>query len=65
YNTNYETVLANAYFVGKVLYPDRFADVDPEKKADEIFSFFIGKPVYTQLNSQYRNQGFGKISLSE
>jgi iron complex transport system substrate-binding protein len=64
YNTNYETVLANAYFVGKVLYPDRFADVDPVKKADEIYTFFLGEPVFSQLNSQYRNQGFAKIALS-
>lgn len=65
YNTNYETVLANAYFVGKVLYPDRFADVDPVKKADEIYTFFVGKPVFSQLNRQYRDQGFANILLAE
>ncbi|MDH7510790.1 MAG: iron ABC transporter substrate-binding protein [Methanolinea sp.] len=64
YNTNYETVLANAYFVGKVLYPDRFADVDPVQKADEIYTFFIGKPVFSTLNSQYKNLGFAVIPLS-
>ncbi|MCQ8894200.1 MAG: iron ABC transporter substrate-binding protein [Methanolinea sp.] len=63
YNTNYETVLANAYFVGKVLYPERFADIDPARKADEIYTFFIGKPVFSQLNSQYKNQGFAQIPL--
>jgi len=46
YNTNYETVLADAYFIGKTLYPDRFADVDPVEKADEIYTFFVGKPVF-------------------
>jgi iron complex transport system substrate-binding protein len=63
YNTNYETVLADAYFVGKTLYPDRFSDVDPVKKADEIYTFFIGKPVLGDLNSQYRNLGFAEIPL--
>jgi len=63
YNTNYETVLADAYFVGKTLYPDRFTDVDPIKKADEIYTFFIGKPVFGDLNSQYRNLGFAEIPL--
>ena len=63
YYTNYETVLADAYFVGKTLYPDRFADVDPVKKADEIYTFFIGKPVFGDLNSQYRNLGFAEIPL--
>jgi iron complex transport system substrate-binding protein len=63
YNTNYETVLADAYFVGKTLYPDRFTDVDPIKKADEIYTFFIGKPVFGDLNSQYRSLGFAEIPL--
>jgi iron complex transport system substrate-binding protein len=63
YNVNYETVLANAYFVGKTLYPDRFADVDPEEKADEIFSVLIGEPVFSDLNAQYKNLGFAQIEL--
>ncbi|KLK88554.1 iron transporter [Methanoculleus sediminis] len=63
YSTNYETVLADAYFVGKTLYPDRFADIDPGEKADEIYTFFIGKPVFSDLNSQYRNLGFTEIPL--
>ncbi|MCK9298218.1 iron ABC transporter substrate-binding protein [Methanoculleus sp. YWC-01] len=63
YNTNYGTVLADAYFIGKTLYPDRFTDIDPEEKADEIYTFFVGKPVFSDLNSQYRNLGFGEIPL--
>ena len=63
YNTNYETVLADAYFIGKTLYPDRFEDVDPAQKANEIFAFFIGKPNFGDLNGQYRNLGFGEIPL--
>lgn len=61
YSTNYESVLANAYFVGKVLYPDRFEDIDPEAKADEIYTFFVGKPVFSDLNGQYSNLGFKQI----
>lgn len=63
YNVNYETVLANAYFVGKTLYPDRFADVDPVEKADEIYTFFVGEPVFSEMNEQYRNLGFAQIPL--
>jgi iron complex transport system substrate-binding protein len=63
YSTNYESVLANAYFVGKVLYPDRFEDIDPEAKADEIYTFFLGKPVYSDLNGQYNDTGFKQIPL--
>ena len=61
YSTNYESVLANAYFVGKVLYPDRFEDIDPETKADEIYTFFVGKPVFSDLNGQYNDTGFKQI----
>jgi iron complex transport system substrate-binding protein len=63
YNVNYETVLADAYFIGKTLYPDRFADVDPEEKADEIYTFFVGKPVFEEHNSEYRGLGFTAIPL--
>jgi ABC-type Fe3+-hydroxamate transport system, periplasmic component len=63
YSTNYESVLANAYYVGKVLYPDRFKDIDPEAKANEIYTFFLGKPVFSDLNKQYNNLGFKQISL--
>lgn len=63
YSTNYESVLANAYFIGKVLYPDRFEDIDPEAKADEIYTFFLGKPVFSELNGQYNNTGFKQIPL--
>mgnify|MGYP000843897029 FL=1 len=63
YSANYETMLANAYFVGKTLYPDRFADIDPEEKADEIYTFFVGKPVFADHNAEYRNLGFAEIAL--
>ncbi|MDD3071981.1 MAG: ABC transporter substrate-binding protein, partial [Methanoculleus horonobensis] len=63
YNVNYETILADAYFVGKTLYPDRFADIDPEEKADEIYTFFVGKPVFCEHNNEYRNLGFREIPL--
>ncbi|RQD80504.1 MAG: iron ABC transporter substrate-binding protein [Methanocalculus sp. MSAO_Arc1] len=63
YNTNYETVLANAYYVGKVLYPDRFEDIDPVEKGEEIMEFFVGEPVFAELNSQFNNFGFRPVSL--
>ncbi len=49
YTTNIGTALADAYAVGKLLYPERFRDVDPEAKADEIYAFFVGRPVYREM----------------
>ena len=63
YNTNLGTAIANAYFLGKVLYPDAFADIDPEQKADEIYQILLGQPVYDQLTVTYG--GFGKLTLDE
>lgn len=63
YTTNIGTALADAYYAGKVLYPDRFKDVDPEAKADEIYTFLVGKPVYKEMKRDFG--GFEKINLSE
>jgi len=62
-STNYATVLADAYFVGKTVYPDRFADIDAKEKADEIYTMFVGEPVFDRLNAISNNQGFEKIPL--
>lgn len=63
YNTNYETVLVNAYFIGKEIYPEQFADIDPVAKADEIYTFFVGEPVFSEINAQYGNLAFEEIPL--
>lgn len=63
YSVNYDSVLADAYFVGKVLYPDRFADIDPKVKADEIYVKFVGKPAFETISSDYKDLGFAKITV--
>lgn len=37
----------------------KFSDVNPEKKADEIFSFLVGKAVYDTMRENYG--GFTKL----
>jgi iron complex transport system substrate-binding protein len=49
YTTNIDTALIDAYAIGMLLFPDRFADVDLLKKADAIYAFLVGKPVYAQM----------------
>jgi len=53
YTTNIGTALADAYAIGKILYPSRFEDVDLEKKADEIYTFLVGAPVYEAMRKDY------------
>jgi len=61
YHTNVATIFVDAYYMGKVLYPSQFADVDPVQKADEIFTMFVGKPLY----QDYVNSGYpGFVNLS-
>ncbi|MGI6782703.1 MAG: iron ABC transporter substrate-binding protein [Aminivibrio sp.] len=62
YTINYGSVLANGYFVGKVLYPDRFEDVDPAAKADEIYTFLVGKPVFAEMNEGFSGKVFAPLT---
>jgi iron complex transport system substrate-binding protein len=63
YTQNFGSILANAYFVGKVLYPERFGDVDPVRKADAIYSFLVDGAVFPELDRAFRNLVFKKIPL--
>ena len=47
--SNLETALADAYYAACVLYPERFADIDPEQKAGEIFGMLLGADPYDNL----------------
>lgn len=55
------TAIADSYFIGSVLYPEAFSDIDPAVKADEIYEFLVGAPVYEQMAAL--EGGFGKITL--
>ncbi len=62
YFVNHDAVLANAWFVGKTLYPERFSDIDPKKKADEIFTFLVGRPVFDELNTALQFPAFESLN---
>ena len=60
--TNVEIPLASAYFVGKLLYPEAFSDIEPNEKAEEIFAFFLGHGEYLQL-LQENGLGFSEVKF--
>ncbi|MCS7130688.1 MAG: iron ABC transporter substrate-binding protein [Archaeoglobaceae archaeon] len=62
YNTNVEQALVNSYWVGKVLYPEKFKDVDVKEKANEIYRFFVGKAIYEQISSRFGELGSIDVS---
>ncbi|HPM11529.1 MAG TPA: iron ABC transporter substrate-binding protein, partial [Paludibacter sp.] len=53
YMTNIDTVIVDAYAVGKIIYPENFKDVKMDEKADEIYSFFFGRPIYKKMEKAY------------
>ncbi len=57
YTTNIGTALADAYAIGKILYPRRFDDVVLAVKADEIYTFLVGQPVYADMQKDYGQLG--------
>ncbi|NLX18747.1 MAG: iron ABC transporter substrate-binding protein [Desulfobulbus sp.] len=63
YAQNFESILANAYFIGKTLYPDRFEDTDPAVKADEIYTFVVGKPVFSAMNTMFSDLIFTRLQV--
>ncbi len=62
YTANYGTVLANSFYIGKILYPKRFEDVNPEKKADEIYKKLVGEGVYDEMEDTFG--GFKQIDMN-
>ena len=63
YGQNLESILANAYYIGTLLHPDRFADIDPAAKADGIFSFMVGKPLFAEMNRRFGGHAFRAVPL--
>lgn len=61
YTTNQDSVLADAYYIGTLLYPEQFSDINPETEADEIYEFLVGKKMFSQIN----NDGFEGLAFTQ
>ncbi|MCL2460257.1 MAG: iron ABC transporter substrate-binding protein [Euryarchaeota archaeon] len=61
YETDYASGLANAFFIGKVLYPERFSDIDPEEMAEYMYSIFYGVPLFDKMNVWLEKRTFQMI----
>ncbi len=57
YTTNIDTAMADAYAIGKVLYPRRFADVDLVRQADAIYTFLVGRAVTARMQADFSPLG--------
>ena len=63
YAVNYELVLVNAWYVGKILYPRNFSDIDIESKTNEILKVFFNNRIYNELAESLG--GFRSINKNE
>ncbi|MFZ5764622.1 MAG: ABC transporter substrate-binding protein [Thermodesulfobacteriota bacterium] len=63
YATNYDSLLASAYFIGKTIYPDSFRDIDPVDTADEIYAFLVGAPVFAAMDRSFSHTLFRRLPL--
>lgn len=48
-HSNFEVMLINSWYMGKVLYPDRFADISIDEKRNEILEAFLQAPIGDSL----------------
>jgi len=53
YGVNFDNVLLAAYYIGSVMYPTAFSDVDLNKKASEIYTAFVGEDCYESMNAWF------------
>ncbi len=63
YMTNVGTAIIDSYAVGKRLYPEKFKDINLIYKADSIYEFLVGKPIYSKMEQDYGKLG-AKIRLN-
>ncbi|ADU61907.1 MAG: iron ABC transporter substrate-binding protein [Pseudodesulfovibrio sp.] len=64
YSQNFASILADAFYIGKLIYPDRFQDVDPRAKADELYAFLVGKPLFDDMNRMFGNFAFTQVPVN-
>lgn len=65
YTRNFGSVLADAWYIGTVLYPEKFSGIDPRAKADAIYTFLLGVPVFETMNKGFGRMAFTRIRLKE
>jgi iron complex transport system substrate-binding protein len=62
YFNNPEIIYANAFFMAKAAYPEKYPDLDPAAKADEIFRRFLGQPLYQRYHEA--GSGYQRLTLA-
>ncbi|MDX9860368.1 MAG: iron ABC transporter substrate-binding protein [Rhodospirillales bacterium] len=63
YSQNFGSILANAYFIGRLVWPQGFQDITPADEADAIYTFLVGRPVFEAMNASFGNLAYIPVPL--
>lgn len=63
YYTNMEIALIDAYWAGKIMYPEQFKDVDIAVLADKVFNLMIDSNYYNVLDKA--GHGFHTVTIGK
>ena len=55
HHSNFDVMLVNAWYAGKVLFPEQFSDISMRDKTNEIMSKFVGASIADSLSRQWGN----------
>ena len=61
YEVDYASELANAFFIGKVLYPERFSDINPVEMTEYMYTTFYGTPLLDKMGVWLERRTFQPI----
>jgi iron complex transport system substrate-binding protein len=62
YYTNIDIALCDAYYIGRIVYPEKFNDLEIVSKSNEIFKTMLGKDLYTEVVAEYYG-GFQQLAF--
>ena len=63
YAQNQGSLLANAWFMGSILHPGAFKDIDPAQTADEIYEFLFGQSLFEKMNAAFEHRAFRALDM--
>jgi iron complex transport system substrate-binding protein len=62
YYTNIDIALCDAYYIGSIVYPAQFNDIDIVTKSNEIFQKLLGQDLYAEVAEEYFG-GFQQLNF--
>lgn len=62
YSTNFEIAIADAYYMGSILFPEEYSDIDPVEKFNQTTQKLLGEDLYEEIAQDYSG-GFQKLTF--